>query len=306
MANATRKIAWANSNSNSNTRKVWNTKAIEGKTTRGEVDINSIFNNIVKALLASYKYTQTTEQQIDTVNPHIYIGLKKNDELLFGDVIVRPPQGDGYVIDNTPYNRNFVNKCKLYIMSIMANYKYGDTSLHKSINDEINNGPEFNVDVIRRILDIPVPEKPPVICKKPVIEPELMLELQIYKEFGVKCTTAKECYNDIADKFYELNKDEIRTRSRELIRNLYVTIFDYITGSDDLISAFGNKETAYTTCMNKAFNALTELNKEAHDFIGARTKIDFNIKKLITGINSIRKKINESLYIKSTSYINDI
>jgi hypothetical protein len=298
--------------------KPWNTKAIEGKTTRGEVDINSIFNNIVKVLLASYKakYKQTPEQvateQADSVNPHIYIGLKKNDDLLFGDIIKNPPQVDGFVIDNTPYNRNFINKSKLYIMSIISNYKTGDSSLHKLINAEISKGANFDLQKIVKILGMPpiIPVKAPVKPLRPVISSENMLELQIYKEFGVKCTTNKECYNDIANKFYKLNKNEneneITKASRDLIRNFYVTIFDYITGSDDLISTFGNKDAAYNTCMNKALNALKELNKELHDFIGARTMIDFNIKKLIIGINSIRKKINESLYITLDKYIPEI
>jgi hypothetical protein len=301
--------------------KPWNTKAIEGKTTRGEVDINSIFNNIVKVLLSSYKakYKQTLEEkateQTDTINPHIYIGLKKNDDLLFGGVIVNPPQGDGFVIDNTPYNRNFINNSKLYIMSIMANYKTDGSTLHNLINAEISKGLEFDLQKVVSILRMPpiIPVKPPIAPVKPPPLNTLLVgdlfKLEIYKEFGVKCTTAGECSKSIAQSFYILNEGYISVISNELIRNLYVTIFDYITGSDDLISAFGNKKTAYITCRGKASKALTaftSLNKM--DFVGVRTKVDFNIKKLIIGINDIRKDVNEYINVEANEdeYIKEI
>ena len=296
------------------TRKI-NKKMLGGKLFGPDnidiLTINTYFYNFFMFYLK--KYNLQYEKNIGGTPKYIYIGFiePETTNIIFGTTDLEREFGSAgdnkLTIQDNDTNRSLVNQCKLYIMSIMANYdieKNGkDTNIYKEFEPLLNplKMPEI-IDLLKIEAVVCKPPPPPVFK----VNDEIMLELQIYKEFGVKCTTAKECYNDIADKFYEYNKDEIRSRSRDLIRNLYVTIFDYITGSDDLISAFGNKESAYTTCMNKAFNALTELNKELHDFIGARTKIDFNIKKLIIGINSIRQPINESLNIKSTSYIKEI
>ena len=310
----TRRHAWAED------KVPWNTKLIDDTISP---NINNYFCQIYNKFFKDYILVNPPIKAKDTpdlTNPLIYIGLKNHNNL-FGDYVIKDTTINGAeFIDNTPYNRNCVNQFKLYIMSIIANYKTDKMTLHNLIYDEIKKGADFNLEEVVKILDIPLivrekpltPVKPPPVIEAPVKPPlntllvDDLFELQIYKEFGVKCTTAGECSKSIAEKFYTLNEGSKLVISNELIRNLYVTIFDYITGGDDLIIAFGNKTSAYITCISKASKALTALNKELDDFVGVRTRVDFNIKKLIIGINSIRKEVNKSINVDSLLYIPEI
>ena len=292
--------------------KPWNTKAIDGKTTRGEVDINSIFNNIVKILLASYKakYKQTPEQvateQPDSVNPHIYIGLKKNDDLLFGGVIVNLPQGDGFVIDNTPYNRNFINKSKLYIMSIISNYKTDGSTLHKLINAEISKGANFDLQKVVGILGmppiIPVKAPPPPVIEAPVISSDDMFELDIYREFAVKCSNSGECANYDAEykimldtiperklimpQFKLINQEKsLVKRPNGTIRNLYVFIAEYITGTE---GAGSDPITAILEAVKEIIESSTK-----KEFFGFKTSKIFDINRLILKLIEIRELVRK-------------
>ena len=299
----TRKQAWAEE------KVPWNKTLIDEIT---PPNINNIFRQIYGKFSNDYLLiNHIPEEQVlanpDSGNPYIYIGLK-NDNNLFGDYLKQITFNRGESISNTPYNRNCVNKFKLYIMSIISNYKTGDSSLHKLINEEISKGANFDLQKVVGILGMPpiIPVKPPVIApqvKGPVIASDDMFELQIYREFGIKCSGGKECYNEIADKFYKYNEKEISTRSRDLIREVYVNVFDYITGSD--VPLIG-KEGAYTSCIKKTYNALRDLNVHLKVFIGARTMAYFNIAKLITIINNIRIEVNKSVNIQSKETIPNI
>ena len=302
----TRRHAWAED------KVPWNTKLIDDTISP---NINNYFCQIYNKFFKDYILVNPPIKAKDTpdlTNPLIYIGLKNHNNL-FGDYVIKDTTINGAeFIDNTPYNRNCVNQFKLYIMSIMANYKTDGSTLHNLINAEISKGLEFDLQKVVSILRMPpiIPVKPPIAPVKPPPLNTLLVgdlfKLEIYKEFGVKCTTAGECSKSIAEKFYTLNEGSKLVISNELIRNLYVTIFDYITGGDDLIIAFGNKTSAYITCIGKASKALTALNKELDDFVGVRTRVDFNIKKLIIGINSIRKEVNKSINVDSLLYIPEI
>ena len=299
----TRRQAWAED------KVPWNKKLIDIVT---PPNINNYFCQIYDKFFKDYilvKPPIKPKDNTDSTNPFIYIGLK-NDNNLFGDYVIKVTTiNRAEFIDNTPYNRDCVNQFKLYIMSIIANYETAGSTLHKSIHEEIKKGDNFNLQEVVKILDMKpiVPVKPQIAPVKPPpnIDPNI-LELQIYKEFGIKCTTGKECYNEIADEFYRRNEGIILTRSRDLIRDVYHNVFMYITGSD--VPHLGNKEVAYTKCIKDTRTALILLNTElkGHPFTGARTGGFFNIKEMIIIINSIREQVNKSVIIASKQYIEEI
>jgi len=307
--------------------KPWNTKAIDGTTLMGQVDINLFFNRIVKALLSSYNgtYKQTPDEkateQRDTENPHIYIGLKKYN-ILFGDIIQNTRQGDNFVIDNTPYNRNFINNSKLYIMSIMANYKTDGSTLHNLINAEISKGLKFDLQKVVEILGMR-PIKPTPVIEAPVIAApakpprpgavlnsdnmtDEQIELYIYREFAVKCSLShQECDIDY-DSYYaspdgrlassmpdfiSLVELEKTKKTDKPIRNIYVNLSEYITGTEggQLIS-IGEPIDKVITALNSLYFFYKDKEK-ATQFYAFNTPIIFNLNKLIEISIRIRNRV---------------
>jgi hypothetical protein len=273
--------------------------------------ITSISDETIGTYIDTYiSLKKTNPEQVDLKNMlYIYIGLIDQNGVIFGHNSIPKTQGINsklFILD-TPYNRRHINKFKLHIMSIMANYtlKNGHTLL-------------TDLDTPIKALDIPkiieileIKEDSTLAVKPPPtpLQNDDIIELYIYREFGIKCSGGKECYNEITDNFYKLNEGTIpnlKSSNNELIRNLYVNIFDYITGSE--VPTIGNKESAYTSCIMKTHKSITDLNSKLNkdEFIGSRTKYYFNIKKLIMRINIIRIEVNKSVNIKSTEKIPDI
>jgi hypothetical protein len=280
--------------------------------------INTDFANSFKYYFDTLK-VRTNYIFTEYVDDLLFIGLIEND-IIFGTTVKQID--DGLVkqlnlitvlyIKLTDDNVKLVNQFKLYIMSIMANYPIQkDSNIYKQIKPLLN---PLKMPEIMKILDIkpdvPVCKPPPALPPPPPkVNDEIMFELQIYKEFGIKCSGGKECYNEITDNFYKFNEGEIpnlKSSNNELIRNIYVNIFDYITGSE--VPTIGSKDYAYTTCITKTHKSITDLNEKLKkdEFIGARTRSYFNISKLVKHINIIRIEVNKSVKIDIKQYIPEI
>lgn len=250
--------------------------------------------------------------------PKIFVGFIDSTtdkvEILFGTVTV--PLSNTTFIDDIEPNKDLINKFKLYMMSIMSNYSIKKDGIDTTIYNEIKELLHSNnqISKIGELLKIepPAPEcKPPPLpeCKPspppPKVNDDDMLELHIYKEFGIKCILKGECHKNIDEKFFNNNPTIKRNGLKEsTFRDLYVNLFEYITGSE--ISVF-SKEKGLLSCVEKIDVALKDLKTilTGGVFNGPRTKYPFNIKTLITHINKIRVKVNESLEITGGYHIND-
>lgn len=273
--------------------------------------INQDFASLFKYYLSS---NDIKKDNFLTVNDDdvdiIYIGLKENENIIFGDIIKQ--YRDGLIIEikfkellhikNTPENINFVNQFKLHMMSIMANYTLNGHKLLIELNDPIKKLDYSAIMKLLEIKEVPVVKPPPA-----PLQNDDMLELYIYREFGIKCILKGECYKSIETKFFQNNPNIQRNKLKEsTFRDLYVNLFDYITGSE--ISVF-SKEKGLLSCVEKIDVALKDLKIILTEYVfnGARTNYKFNIKTLITCMNNIRVKVNASLEITGGYHIsNDI
>ncbi len=239
----------------------------------------------------------------DDKTEYIYTGLSHVDSnIVFGDVI-----GSKVLVTHkelkTDKNREIINKFKLHIMSIMANYPIKlvtkDSYVYKEITPLLN---PINIPKIMDILKIPAIVKP-VAPPASNLSDNDMLELNIYKEFGIKCILKGECYKYIEGKFFHNNPTIKRNQLKDsTFRDLYVNLFDYITGSE--ISVF-SKEKGLLSCVEKIDVALKDLKPLLTEYVfnGARTNYKFNIKTLIKCMNDIRVKVNTSLEITGGYHI---
>ena len=304
------------------TRKI-NKKMLGGSARK---TVNKDPNSINQDFADSFKYYfQELNVKIDynlsDEEDLIFIGLIDKDTL-FGTTVKQSNGGivkdihlkTALYINFNDYNVKYVNQFKLYIMSIMANYPIQkDSNIYKQIKPLLN---PLKIPEIMKILSVeqvaPVCKPAPALPPPPpvaTVNDEIMFELQIYKEFGIKCSGGKECYNEITDNFYKFNEGAIpnlKSSNNELIRNIYVNIFDYITGSE--VPTIGSKDYAYTTCITKTHKSIKDLNEKLKkdEFIGARTKSYFNISKLVKHINIIRIEVNKSVKIDVNQYIPEI
>ena len=259
-------------------------------------------------------------------NKKIFIGFNKSNTYIFGNNDI--PIADtitidqALFIDDIPINRTYVNQFKLYIMSIMADYpiqKDGkNTNIYKEITTLLN---PLKIQDIMELLGIdalPAPAPPAALPPAPPaalppapppvskVNDDDMLELYIYREFGIKCILNGECFKLIDSKFYTNNPNITRNSLNESpFRDLYVNMFEYITGSEgSLIS----KEKGLLSCVDKIDIALKNFKKiliNVHVFKGPRTNHEFNVIKLIIRINIIRKEVNSSVGITGQHHINE-
>jgi hypothetical protein len=205
-----------------------------------------------------------------------------------------------YYIENNDTNIIVVKKFKLHIMSIMANYTLSNGhTLFTDLGDPIN---KLDLPTIIKILEIKEDEKAAPVLPPPTppLQNDDMIELQIYREFGVKCTLARECHNKIKDNFFKNNNiKEHDSTMDEHIRNLYVNAFDYITGSEMALPMIKSKDKVLLDgigYIEKAIIAIYEkLNKDKY-FNGARTNIRFDITTILSYFDKIRKnQVNTSI-----------
>ena len=287
----TRRHAWAED------KVPWNTKLIDDTISP---NINNYFCQIYNKFFKDYILVNPPIKAKDTpdlTNPLIYIGLKNHNNL-FGDYVIKDTTINGAeFIDNTPYNRNCVNQFKLYIMSIIANYKTDGSTLHNLINEEISKGLKFDLQKVVEILGMR-PIKPTPVIEAPVIAApakpprpgavlnsdnmtDEQIELYIYREFAVKCSLShNECDTDydayyasengraasFMPDFIKLDALEKTKKTEKPIRNIYLNLSEYITGTEGL--------QVMTTTIDKiiaAFNSLWEYysdkTKTTHFFI---------------------------------------
>ncbi len=310
----------------------WNSQLLQhtiGSSTTG--DINILFDRSYKNFLRSYqvKYPMSSEETKEPSDRFIFTGLKINDNILFGDLVNSADDGQNCTDINNSYHRKVVQMFKLYIMSIISNYPYKGTTSHQLINAEINNGKKFNLQAVKDILDVPViqpPAIPPVKPSRPPMSSDDSLELQIYREFGVKCPSDHACmtydgkyyanYKKLFPNFVfnDKNKTEpdlgdiIERRGRGNVefnpdiqlRNLYVNIEEYITGNEGATAGFNKFIKFY-----KITVALRYIKKytETDLFYGINIKeplkpliIDMN--KLIDIVRSLRERVIERQGLK--------
>ena len=248
----------------------------------------------------------------------IYIGFYEElRKITFGSVLdfakttkqKSLPDDPLYYITITPESTIVVNKFKLYIMSVMANYNMdGQKSLYDRLQAPINtysNDPnvimkELNMELVK------APPKPvnappdPVNALGPSQSDDDILELNIYKEFGVKCTLdGGECHGKIKDDFIIKNNLTKHTKIEGYIRDLYVNVFDYITGSEIPIKLVTNRTQAIQksiTNIEKAISYIYKQMKKSPTFIGARTELRLEFNTLLKIFNLIRKDVNKSIF----------
>lgn len=267
------------------------------------VKINDSFCQLFLFFLKTQNL-QYEKTKISVDKKYIYTGfIDPITHIIFGssDITDKPTTLIQVTIDDTPLNRQLVNQFKLHMMSIMANYTLqGGTTLYERINPLLN---PLKIPDIMKVLEI---KEVPVVPQVVKVNDD-MLELYIYREFGIKCILKGECYKSIETKFFQNNPNIQRNKLKEsTFRDLYVNLFDYITGSE--ISVF-SKEKGLLSCVEKIDVALKDLKiiLTENVFNGARTNYNFNIKTLITCMNNIRVKVNASLEITGGYHIsNDI
>ena len=298
-----------------------------------DIDTDKLNNDFAQIFLSYLtKTNEKPEKNRLGTNKYIYIGFHDiNDILIFGttDIDNKPTtttnktsSTNQLTIHDTPNNRILINKFKLYIMSIMANYKIKDTSLYKTLEPLIS--PVINMPEIMKILSVeplPVckptlPPPPPPVVK---VNDDDMLELNIYREFAVKCTTqfsTSSCVKYDNDyKSYWNNKsnphkidfDKIITevnksaftyarpqlfKRDEQFRNLYVNMFEYITGTEGNNSGF-----------EYIIISLRYLKFISNDtFYGFKSELKINIDKLVSMLNLLRDKVIERQLIKNNPF----
>lgn len=293
--------------------------------------LNNDFAQIFLSYLTIHK--EQPDKNILGTSKYIYIGLCDiNDILIFGttDIDNKPTtttnktsSTNQLTIDDKPNNRILINKFKLYIMSIMANYKINDTSLYKKLEPFIS--PDIKMPEIMKILSVePLPvckpapalPPPPPVAK---VNDDDMLELNIYREFGVKCTTQfstsscvkydndyKSYWNNKSNPYKiefdknitEVNKSTFTNarpqlfKREEQFRNLYVNMFEYITGTEGNNSGF-----------EYIIISLRYLKFISNDiFYGFKSELKINIDKLVSIVNKLRDKVIERQLIKNNPF----
>ena len=278
------------------TRKI--NKKLMGGVSLDIIDHNKNFYNLfINFLETILQYNTSAIQKLfkSDGNPKIFVGFIDTIdkvEILFGTVAVTYPRSNTTFIDNTEDNKELVNKFKFYMMSIMSNYSIKKDGIDTTIYNEIKKLLHSNnqISKIAELLQIeppspeckppPSPEcKPPPApeCKPPPpkVNDDDMLELHIYKEFGIKCILKGECHKNIDEKFFNNNPTIKRNGLKEsTFRDLYVNLFEYITGSE--ISVF-SKEKGLLSCVEKIDVALKDLKTilTGGVFNGPRTKYPF-------------------------------
>ena len=295
------------------------------------LDPDKLNNNFAQIFLSYLtKTNEKTEKNKLGTSKYIYIGFHDiNDILIFGttDIDNKPTtttnktsSTNQLTIDDTPKNRILINKFKLYIMSIMANYKINDTNLYKKLEPLIS--PDINVPEIMNILepDVPVCKPAPAVPPPPPkVNDDDMLELNIYREFAVKCTTqfsTSSCvkydndyksYWNIKSNPHKIEFDKIITEGNksaftnarpqlfkrdEQFRNLYVNMFEYITGTEGNNSGF-----------EYIIISLRYLKFISNDtFYGFKSELKINIDKLVSMLNLLRDKVIERQLIKNNPF----
>jgi hypothetical protein len=276
-----------------------------------KIDITQVNSYFYKLFMFYLIQHELQYEKIITKDPtYIFIGLIEQEErnIIFGTRNLNREIGSAVsnklTIDDTPSNIKLVNQFKLYIMSIMANYTLSNgNTLFKDLDAPIK---ALDIPKIIEILEITeIKEDATVSVKPPPPQNDDMLELHIYKEFGIKCILKGECYKNIDEKFFKNNPTIKRGALKEsTFRDLYVNLFEYITGSE--ISVF-SKEKGLLSCVEKIDVALKDLKTilTGDEFNGPRTSYKFNIKTLIPHINKIRGVVNKSLEITGGYHINE-
>jgi hypothetical protein len=222
-----------------------------------------------------------------------------------------------YIVDTT-LNKSLVNQCKLYIMSNIANYTLSNGhTLFTDLDEPIK---ALDIPKIIEILEVKEDEKAaPVLSPVSKVNDDDMLELQIYREFGVKCTTQfstsscfkyDEEYKDYWIKKANPNKIDFKKvlsddekqkitgagaklfKQPEQLRNLYVNMFEYITGTEGNNSGF---ET-----IRYALHYLKMISNNT--FYGFKSGLIINIDKLIDIVNKIRNNVIDRQLIKNNPY----
>jgi hypothetical protein len=289
------------------------TKKINKKMLGGSArtTLNKDANSINQDFADSFKYyfqelKVRMDYNVSDEEDLIFIGLIDKDTL-FGTTVKQSTGGIvKYIHLKTALYINFkddnvkrINQFKLYIMSIMANYPLqGGNSLYTKITPLLN---PLKISEIMKILDIPEDIKASLPVKPPPLQNYDLLTLNIYREFGVKCTLdGGECHGKIKDDF--INKNQPLTREPIIegyIRDLYVNVFDYITGSEMPIKLVMNRKQAIQKSINnieKAISYIYDKMNNSLTFIGARTSVKFEFKTLLQIFNIIRKDVNNSIF----------
>ena len=190
------------------------TKKINKKMLGGSArtTLNKDANSINQDFADSFKYyfqelKVRMDYNVSDEEDLIFIGLIDKDTL-FGTTVKQSTGGIvKYIHLKTALYINFkddnvkrINQFKLYIMSIMANYPLqGGNSLYTKITPLLN---PLKISEIMKILDIPEDIKASLPVKPPPLQNYDLLTLNIYREFGVKCTLdGGECHGKIKDDF---------------------------------------------------------------------------------------------------------
>jgi len=208
-----------------------------------------------------------------------------------------------FYITITDKGNIIVNKFKLYIMSVIANYNMdGQKSLYDILKEPINkytddtteikgilsmkpvNAPPESVNAPPEPVNAP-PE--PVKALTPSQSDDDILELMIYREFGVKCANRGQCLK--YDEKYGLLLESTTgiknfDASKWYIFNIYNNIFEYISGTEGGTSSFIKIITSFDYIYNQS---------KKNEYYGFNTKKTFNIIKLLLKIKEIRKKVRE-------------
>lgn len=284
-------------------------------------NLNIQFREVIKTMLGTFGYI-LLDTSDDTTKQYIYIGLITNTDktgnyISFGKEISENEVSEkkvprDFLIPNSHVNRMCIYYIGWYFFDILYP-KARDSALTGTIKGWIKeNKPTtktVTVTVTAPAAKCPPPPEPaakpaaeaePPLAAKPapciqIMSADDKLELDIYREFSVKCSSGKgECikYNEKYTKTNAFIDEALLkklTDSKQFpIRDLYVNMMEYITGNEGIGSPMYKILEAF-----KMIGAIT-IERHKKRFYWNKLQKMVDIKELLDMSIKIRNRVRNS------------
>ena len=274
-------------------------------------NLNIQFREVIMSMLGTFGYI-LLDTSDDTTKQYIYIGLITNTDktgnyISFGKEISENEVSEKkvpreFLIPNSHTNRMCIYYIGWYFFDILYP-KARDAVLVGDFKGWIQQNPPTivtkTVTVEKPAAKCPPPPEPPLAAKPApciqIMSADDKLELDIYREFSVKCSSGKgECikYNEKYTKTNAFIDEALLkklTDSKQFpIRDLYVNMMEYITGNEGIGSPMYKILEAF-----KMIGAIT-IERHKKRFYWNKLQKMVDIKELLDMSIKIRNRVRNS------------